>query len=73
MRRPGAEHGVGFGTALKCDHSTSLLDCRLGVVLCVCDVRRDSNSVQYDSSWNFICEHLLVKCVVSCGKMIPLS
>ena len=37
VSRPGAEHGVGFGTALKCDHSTSLLDCRLGV-LCVCDV-----------------------------------
>ena len=38
VSRPGAEHGVGFGTALKCDHSTSILDCRLGVVLCVCDV-----------------------------------
>ena len=49
----------GFGTASKCDHSTS--------------ITHYLNSVQYNSSWNFICEHLLVKCVVSCGKMIPLS
>ena len=31
----------GYGTASKCDHSTSILECRLGVVLCVCDVRHN--------------------------------
>ena len=46
----------------------------VGVVRCVCDVSLYYlNTAQYNSLLHYICEHLLVRCVVSCGMLRPLS